>query len=342
MAAIRTAIIGYGRSGSTLHAGAIETLGDFEMVAVSDPQEECRAAAAGRFGCATYTDYRDMLSHEDIELAVIVSRSDQHCEMACACLDAAVNVLVTKPWALDEAEALRMVETWRTSGMQLLPWLPARWGCDSRRIREIVHAGALGDVFVIRRAVSGFGVRSDWQTELRYGGGYLLNWGNHIIDPPLLVADSPVASVYGHLRKVNNPGTGDDMFLALLRLASGALVQAEYTVSAEPLYDWFVQGTHGTIAVRGNALTLRQSTPASPGDPTQYARMAAEEDRVTVEALEGDPYGEPNEVYTAVARALRGEAEYPVTPHDALDLTRILDAIRLSSAENRVVHLHSS
>lgn len=342
MAEIRTAIIGYGRSGSTMHADAIEASDAFEMAAVADPSEESRQKAAARFGCPTYSDYRHMLSRESVELAVVVSRSDQHAEMACVCLDAGVNVLVTKPWARNEAEAARMTATWRTSGLQLLPWLPARWGCDSRRIAELVRAGAIGGVFLIRRAVSGFGTRADWQTELQFGGGYLLNWGNHIIDPPLLVAGAPVESVYGHLRKVNNPGTAEDMFLALLHLANGALVQAEYTVTPEPLYDWFVQGTHGALVVRGKELTIHKSIPAKPDDPTQYTQMAGEEDQVSVETLEGDPYGDPAEIYTDVARALRGEAEFPVCPSDALYLTRILDAIRLSSTENRVVHLQSA
>jgi len=36
---------------------------------------------------------------------------------------------------------------------------------------------------------------------------------------------------------------------------------------------------------------------------------------------------------------LRGGKPYPVKPDDALQLTRVLDAIRLSDAENRVVYL---
>ncbi len=72
-----------------------------------------------------------------------------------------------------------------------------------------------GRPFIIRRAVCSFATRKDWQTERRYGGGYLLNWGAHIIDPPVLLVDGKVESVYGRLRQTINPGDGEDLFMAL-------------------------------------------------------------------------------------------------------------------------------
>ena len=49
--------------------------------------------------------------------------------------------------------------------------------------------------WLVRRVVTSFGTRCDWQTERRYGGGYLLNWGPHIVDPPLLLDGSRVHTV---------------------------------------------------------------------------------------------------------------------------------------------------
>ena len=174
MNAIRTAILGYGRSGSTMHAGAVEKNPDMEMVAVCDVDEARRMEAKERFACALYADYREMLAQERLDLVCVITRSDQHCDMTCDCLEAGVAVLVTKPWAVSEAEARRMVETAARTQSFLLPWLPARWGCDLRRLRELVFAGEIGRVFLIRRTVSSFGTRSDWQTERRYGGGLSL------------------------------------------------------------------------------------------------------------------------------------------------------------------------
>ena len=337
---IRAAILGYGRSGSTMHAGALEKNSDsFEVVAACDVDPVRRQQAAERFKCRTYADHGEMLAREKLDLVSVVTRSDQHCAMACDCLSAGVHVLVTKPWAVDAGEARRMVAAAEKSGRTLMPWLPARWGTDLRRLRQLVSEGAIGNVFLIRRVVCSFGTRADWQTERRYGGGYVLNWGPHIVDPPVLLAGSPVKSVYARLKRVINPGDAEDMFFAILNLADGTVVQAEYTVSMEDLPEWFLQGTHGTIVVRGRNVTVRRGAPPHPTDPTQYAGMRTEDAKPREEVLGPAQYGDEVEIYGEIAAALRGERPFPVTPAHALELSRVLDAIRTASDEDRVVNL---
>ncbi len=337
--AIRTAILGYGRSGSTLHAGPIEKIGAFEMVAVCDIDAERQEEARERFGCAVYDDYHRMLDKEELDLVVIVTRSDQHCAMTCDCLAAGVDVLVTKPWAANAAEAERMVAAEQASGQRLLPWLPARWGCDLKRLKELMAEKAIGEVFLVRRAVASFGTRCDWQTERRHGGGYLLNWGPHIVDPPVVLLGSKVKSVYGRMKQTINPGDVEDLFFGVLNLGNGAVVQVEYTVSAEPLPNWLIQGNGGTIVVHGNDFKIIRKAPARPDDPTQYAAMQAESEGESEEHVEGNIYGDEFEIYGEIAEALAGDGVYPVAPADALELSRVLDAIRAASEEDRVVAL---
>ena len=336
---IRAGILGYGRSGSSLHAGAIEKLDAFEVVAACDIDPERREQAASRFGASVYDDYRRMLEQEKLDLVSIVTRSDQHCEMTCDCLAAGVNVLVTKPWAVDEAEARRMVEADEASDKMLFPWLPARWGCVLRRLKELVGEGAIGNVFLVRHAKTSFATRCDWQIERRYGGGYLLNWGPHVVDPPLQLLEGRVESVYGRMKQTINPGDTEDVFLAVMTLSSGAVVQAEYTVAVEKLPDWFIQGDKGTIVVRGKQIAVHKQRPSRPDDPTKFGTMKGSDDETLEETVEGEVYGDPVEVYAHVAEAIRREKEFCVPPSDALELTRILDAIRASGEQNRVVNL---
>lgn len=336
--AIRTAILGYGRSGSSLHADPIEKLADFEVVAVCDANQERQKQAHIRFGCRTYDDYRKMLKEEKLDLVSIVSRSDQHCRMTCDCLGAGINVLVTKPWCINEDEARQIISTAEESGKLLAPWLPARWGSDVKRLREIIAAGTIGKIFCVRRAVYSFGIRNDWQTEKRYGGGYVLNWGPHLIDPPLYLLKAQAKSVYACLKQVINPGDVEDLFFAVLNLDNGVTVHAEYSIAVDGLPNWFIQGDKGTIVVHNSDLTIYTASLATPGDPTKTSLMQAKP-RVSHEKLSGELYGNAETVYTELAQALRGEKKFPVTPQDALSLTKILDAIKVSSAENRVVNI---
>jgi predicted dehydrogenase len=340
MKPIRTAILGYGRSGSSLHANPIEKNKAFHLTAVCDVDAAARQKAVARFGCRSYDDYRRMLKEEPLDLVVIVTRSDQHCRMTCDCLTGGVNVLVTKPWAVNTVEARRMVAVAESSGRLLMPWLPARWGCDLLRLRRLVmEERVIGKVFMVRRVLGGFGTRSDWQTERRYGGGYLLNWGPHVVDPPLQLLGSPVKSVFGRLKQTINPGDGEDVFMGILTLADGTIVQAEYTIATESLPTWFIQGDRGTIVVRSASLKVNASTPARPTDPTKYSAMKATPDRVIEETLTGNLYGDESRIYAEIAAAVRREVAFPVLPDSALELSRVLDAIRTSSEENRVVLL---
>ena len=337
---IRTAILGYGRSGSSMHAGAVAgNADDFEMVAACDVDAERQKQAKERFDCAVYDDYHEMLEKEYLDLVSVITRSNQHCQMVCDCLAAGVNVLVTKPWAINADEAERMVGAASATDRILFPWLPARWGRDIRRLRELMAEQAIGKVFLVRRAQCSFATRCDWQTESRYGGGYLLNWGPHIIEPPYVLMDSKVESVYGRLKQTINPGDVEDVFFAVLNLADGTIVQAEYTVSCENLPNWFIQGDRGTIVVNGDALTMYQKTPPRPDDPTKYGAMKADDGSVVEETLTGAQYGDQVEVYAEVAQAIRGEKEFPVKPEAALELSRVFDAIKLSDRENRVVQV---
>ncbi len=320
-----------------MHAGAVEQNPDMQMAGVCDTDPERRQEAADRFGCPVYEDYKEMLRVEDLDLVCVITRSDQHCDMSCDCLEAGVPVLVTKPWAVSEAEARRLVQIQARTGVQLLPWLPARWGCDLRRIRDLVSAGEIGGVFMIRRAVSSFGTRNDWQMELEHGGGYLLNWGAHIIDPPVLVMEGTVQTAYGRMGKAINPGDGEDFFHAVLTLSDGTVVQVEYTVAVDCLPGWVVQGDRGTIVVRDGELEVHQVNPAQPDDPTKYSTMTESEGAQSTETLVGLPYGDEHEVYREIVQALRGEAPFAVTPAHAYELSCVFDAVRLSASENRVV-----
>ncbi|MCF6177399.1 MAG: Gfo/Idh/MocA family oxidoreductase [Victivallaceae bacterium] len=335
---IRTAIIGYGRNGESMHGQAVFDSEQFEMVAVADIEPEARNKAEEKFSCNVYENYHQMLDKEQLDLVVIVTRSNQHCEMVCDCMAAEVNTLITKPWCLNEGEAQQMVAAAKRSSKILMPWLPARWGSDFLRLKELIAEGIIGKVFRIYRAEYSFATRNDWQTEKQNGGGYLLNWGPHIIEPPILLADSPVKDIYGSLNQVINPGNVEDLFSTTITLANGVIIQAEYNINAiKKLPRWIVQGDQGTIIVDDTTLTIHAGVPSTPLDPTQKEYMSVAELAITTEELQGNIYGDSSALYKAIAQAVHGEQTYPVTLESTLYLTKIFDAVRQSSIEHQVV-----
>jgi predicted dehydrogenase len=311
-------------------------LPDFELAAVCDIDKEARENAGRRFGCRLFENYTDLFDL-GLDLIVIVTRSSQHSEMACACLEAGINVLVTKPWAVNEGEALNMIRASQKSGAKLLPWLPARWGTDLAALREITASGAVGKVFMIRRSVFTFGVRCDWQTDKRYGGGILLNWGPHLVDQPVQLAGAPVQKVFGMMKQVVNPGDAEDIFFAVMNTKNGVTIVTEFNFGVSSLPDWLILGDRGSIIVRGREIEVHAAALPDKIDPSNYRN--AVEVKVNKTTFSGNQYGDERVIYGEVARALRGEAAYPVTPESALTLTQTLDAIRKSAETGAAVEL---
>lgn len=315
---LKTAIVGYGQSGELSHAYGIRKNSELKIVAICDLSPERRDYARQTLGCAAYSDHRELLhSHPDLDLAAVITRSDTHCDLTCDLLAAGINVLVTKPWAVNASEAEQMILAEKSSGKRIFPWVPMYWSPEFTTIEKLVQEEAIGRVFTIRRYIAQFSKRSDWQTELKYGGGYLNNWGAHIVQPILGLANSPVIRVSGHLQQVVNGGDGDDNFLATIEFENGILGVAEYAQAVEGLPSFLVQGTGGTIISDGETITMIQKDPASSdaGKRSQFP-------------IVGKRFGDEADIYRDVAKTLRDGVPFKVTTAEAHHGTAVLDAIR--------------
>ena len=102
MKRLRIAVIGAGHMGR-YHAGKLAACADAELVAIVDSDAARAAELAAGCGCAAATDYREVIAK--VDAAVIAAPTACHHEMASACLEAGVHVLVEKPIARSVAEA---------------------------------------------------------------------------------------------------------------------------------------------------------------------------------------------------------------------------------------------
>lgn len=112
------------------------------------------AAAADRWGWdESATDWRDVVTRDDIDLVDIVTPGDSHAEIAIAALDAGKHVLCEKPLAntVDEAEAMAAAAE-RAAARGVYAML----GHTYRRVpavafaRELVQGGRIGRVTQVR------------------------------------------------------------------------------------------------------------------------------------------------------------------------------------------------
>ncbi len=327
---LRVAIAGYGISGELSHADPIHQMDEFRIAAVCDLSNDRLRCAATKHHCPTYRDFKEMIQGEPLDLVCIVTRSDTHCHLACEALAAGINILVTKPWALNAAEGERILEALEASTGQLFPWIPLYYSPDYRKITALLQAEAIGRVFKIRRYITDFRWRDDWQTRKTYGGGYLLNWGAHIVQPILGLAKRPVRSVYGQFQQVINPGDAEDNFSAHIVFDGDLHGIAEFTQAMEGLPAFLVQGTKGMILADDTQTVLLQKDPASGEEPVRTAFPHPSK-----------YFGDEQEIYRDVARSIRTGSPFPISPQTAMEGTRILDAIRESVDSGQVISLQT-
>lgn len=329
---IRTAIIGYGESGKLSHAYGINANSEFIVTAVCDLSQTNREQAKAELGCKTYSAHQELLENEnDLDLISVVTRSDTHCSIVCDCLNSGIHTLVTKPWALNRQEAELILRARNSSGKRIYPWLPMYWSPEFIKIRELLKDGAIGKVFSVRRQIAQFSRRDDWQTKRQYGGGYLLNWGMHIVQPILALVESPAQRVYGTLQQTINPGDADDNFLAIIEFENGVRGIAEFTQSIAELPSFLLQGTGGTIRSNGRKIVLSQRDPASSD--------AAKE---TAFDIEGKIFGDEANIYRDVAANLLRNLPFEATPDAAYYGTTVIDAIRESHETHQSIRLSYS
>ena len=332
---INVGLIGYGRNGQAMHGEAILKSPDFKMVVVCDIDKAARDKAVEVFGCETCIDYHDLIARDDLDLVVIVTPSDLHAKMACDALAAGKNVLVTKPWGINMDEVDAMIAAQKKSGTLLMPWLPARWGCDLVRLKEIIASGAIGDVFQIERSQFTFGKRNDWQIYASRGGGYLLNWGPHLVDQAVLLSGGRAVEVSSFTKQVINPGDAEDVFYALMRMDNGVMITVQYNISTSRTPNWVIRGNKGTIIMNGNDITVDSITfPEFIPEGTYRCEVTT---KTTTETVSGNVYGDTDEVYRHIADTVTGKTPYAIELDDARRLSGMLDAIKRSANAGKSV-----
>jgi predicted dehydrogenase len=137
---------GFGMSHA--HARGYLASPDCKLVALADiSAENARAFQQANGGDRIYTDYHAMLAQEPLDIVSISTWPHLHAPMVIACAEAGVKAIhCEKPMAPTYGEARRMVEACERHGVQLTFNHQRRFGPPYRKAKELVQAGAIGDL----------------------------------------------------------------------------------------------------------------------------------------------------------------------------------------------------
>jgi predicted dehydrogenase len=177
------AIIGCGLIGKK----RAKALGPARLVACVDVVPE-RALALAQMvpGAIATHDWRAVLDDSKVDIVIVSTTNNMLAEVTLAAVQAGKHVLVEKPGARRSRDIKVLMEAAQRSGRQVRVGFNHRYHPSLRKARELLEAGALGEMMLVRGRY-GHGGRLGYEKEWRAdpalsGGGELIDQGAHLID----------------------------------------------------------------------------------------------------------------------------------------------------------------
>ncbi|HKS05494.1 MAG TPA: Gfo/Idh/MocA family oxidoreductase [Gemmatimonadaceae bacterium] len=115
----RTAVIGLGEAGATIHLPALTGIAGATVVGAVDTDDARRQAAASKWNVPVFGDVSEMLGASKPELVIVASPPALHAAHCRAALDAGAHVLCEKPFAASVYEARDLVSYATQRGKQI-------------------------------------------------------------------------------------------------------------------------------------------------------------------------------------------------------------------------------
>lgn len=222
---------------------------------LADATDELASLSATRLGFEQWTsDWREAVSHPDVDVVDIVTPNSMHKEMALAAIAAGKHVYCEKPLAVTAADAREMYDAAREAGVRTIVGFSYLGNPGIQLARKMVQDGTLGDIWSIKAhfivdANADPRLPRTWHYQRDKAGlGALGDIGSHVVsiveaiageitqvfaDLSTVVKERPVADgapSYGSTAADDAPLApveNDDITIIMARLANGATAVLE-------------------------------------------------------------------------------------------------------------------
>ncbi|MFC9771419.1 MULTISPECIES: Gfo/Idh/MocA family oxidoreductase [unclassified Pseudarthrobacter] len=340
---IRTAVVGFGLSGSVFHAPLLDADSRYSLDIVATSNEDRQAAATGRYpGVRTVPDGRAVFERADsLDLVVLGTPPATHYPLAKAALEAGLDVVVDKPFVISSSEGEELVSLARELGRTLTVFHNRRWDGDYLTLQKLLAAEALGTVLRFESRFERWtpSIAKAWKARATAsdGGGALFDLGSHLIDQALqLFGPADVAHAELHARR-SDERADDDVFL-VLRHHSGVLSHLSMNMlCAQQSPRFRVLGSVGGFTKHG--VDPQEPFIVAGGSPLDQEYGVEAPDWAGLLGRDGHldrlptERGNYPEFYRLLAdKILDGGTEsplpLPVNPQDAVDVLKIIEKAR--------------
>jgi len=212
-----------------------------------------------------YTDYREMLQREKIDLVAIATESGKHAEIAIDCIDAGCNVIIEKPIALSLADADQIIQKSEEKGVKVCACHQNRFNKSIQKIRDAVDKKRFGKMFYGTAHIRWcrdheYYDRASWRGTWEQDGGALMNQCIHNIDLLRWMMGDEIEEVVGMTDRLHHDYIeAEDLGIALIKFKNGAYGIVEGTTDVYPKNleeTLYLFGEKGTVKAGGQSVNI--------------------------------------------------------------------------------------
>lgn len=263
---MKYALIGCGRI-STNHIIAAKK-NDLIITAVCDIKKDHMEDLLEKHGLKNdstikrYTDYKQMIAENEIELISIATESGSHAEIALYCIEHGIHVIIEKPMAMSMADANAIIQKAEEKKVKVSACHQNRFNIAVQEMRKALEAGRFGklshgSIHVRWNRTEGYYKQASWRGTWTQDGGALMNQCIHGIDLLRWMLGDEVEEVYGQTRQQFHPYLEtEDIGMAVVKFKNGAIATIEGTTNVYPKNleeTLYLFGEKGTVKLGGTS-----------------------------------------------------------------------------------------
>lgn len=221
-----------------------------------------KANLENRESVKRYTDYKEMLTENEIDLVGISTESGVHAEIALYCIDHGVNCIIEKPIAMSIQDADEIIRRSEERGVKVAACHQNRFNLAVQELRGALEAGRFGklshgSIHVRWNRNEDYYTQAPWRGKWASDGGALMNQCIHGIDLLRWMFGDEVEEVYGQTRQqFHDYLEAEDVGMAVVKFRNGAIATIEGTTNVYPQNleeTLYVFGEKGTVKVGGKS-----------------------------------------------------------------------------------------
>ncbi|MBN2326760.1 MAG: Gfo/Idh/MocA family oxidoreductase [Candidatus Omnitrophica bacterium] len=263
MSRLRIGFVGAGSIVRTRHFPNLQKIDGLDFVSVCNSSQDSSERAAQEMGLSTvFTDWRELVEDNDIDIVWIGTWPYLHCPITLAALEAGKHVFCQARMAMNLAEAIQMLDASRRSDRVTMLCPPPMGLKGDAVMRQLIADGVLGDVYSLHfRDISPSFANPNapihWRQRRDLSGFNTLTVGIYaeVIHRWFGYAKSVTAEAKTFIpERPDSEGgrtavTRPDVVLALTEMENGALMRWEWTslASCEPISVLEAFGGRGSL-----------------------------------------------------------------------------------------------